>query len=102
MAEKKSMSGLAAKAVARVKGQRAALSEWGVAEHMACLRYMTLDAIAEAERKPDVKVGKEKLIDAVSASLKAAFAEDKELAYASNFEKLLRKCGELESSEAYE
>lgn len=102
MAEKKSMSTLAAKAVARVKGQSAFAGNWGVSEHLSCLRYMTCDAIADAERKPEVKSGKEKLVDAVSAVLKAAFAEDKELAYASNFEKLLKKAGELSESQAYE
>ena len=100
--EKKTMSGLAAKAVARVKGQPGFAGSWGVAEHLACLRYITMDAMADAANNPEVKAGKLKLPDAVNAALKLAFSADPELAYASNFAKLLVKTGELTEASQYE
>jgi hypothetical protein len=93
--EKKTMTVLAAKAVARVKGNPAFPGSWGVGEHLAALRFMAVDALADAANKPEVKAGKEKIGDAFNGILKTAFAADPELAYASNFQKLLVKTGEL-------
>ena len=103
MAEKKSMSTLAAKAVALLKEQGA--SKWGTGEHLACLRYMTSDAYAQAvkatEKEPDLQKRLAAIGESVNAQLKAAFKEDPELGYASNFQKLLEKAGEIKVQTEY-
>ena len=99
MAEKKAIaSTLAAGAVARVKEQGA--TSWGVDEHLAFLRYMAVDAYKSAAsmsaKNPAVKVE-----DNFNTLLKDAYAKDPEIAYASNFQKLLVKAGELKAGGGY-
>lgn len=105
----KTLSVSAAKAVARVKEQPSFVKaqKWGVGEHFACIRYMVRDAIAQAEKDinaaavaaktPAEKEAAEKLTleDAVNNILRAAFNANPELAYASNFQKLLIALGEV-------
>ena len=117
------MSALAAGAVARVKESASYTGKWGTNEHLACLRYMVIDAIAQATDGKELpnragrpaldKAGKP-LVDkdgkpvvvtlakAVNAILKAAFDADPELGYASNFDKLLKKMGEIPEGNEYE
>jgi len=108
MPDKKSIGTLAAKSVARVKEQSRFNGKWGVAEHLACLRYMALDALAqETGRKAKDGETLAPVQDRFNAVLQEAFKCDPELAYASNFQKLLIKAGELEAAkqtagEAYE
>lgn len=111
MAKKNTMSTLAAGAVARVKGQAGFTGAWGTREHLACMRYMALDALSSATKdkrlgqpvdaqKPDgAKWTIEGLVD---AQLKSAYNADPELGYASNFEKLLQACGEVKTAGEYE
>lgn len=115
MADKKTIgSVLASNAVARVKEQGSFAGAWGVDEHLACLRYMVVDAIKQAPgmleksiasaKSPEEKaqLAKLTLADQVNIELRKAFSSDPELAYASNFQKLLIKAGELKSSGGYE
>jgi len=91
MAEKNSISTAAAKAVAKVKEGKAFEGKWGVGEHLACIRYLVMDAMAEAKLDAeDVKTVNEKL--------KEAFKANPELAYASNFQKLLISHGEIKAA----
>lgn len=110
MAEKKSMSTRAAKAVAFIKSQSQFTGKWGTSEHLALLRRMAVDAILESAK--DARLGKpmdEKQPSGpkwdtaaiVNADLREAFRADPELGYASNFEKLLVKCGELATAGEY-
>lgn len=108
----------AAKAVARVKEQTSFTGRWGGSEHLALLRYMCLDAIVEASNgkvgtplldkagKPIIdKDGKPRVhtvVSLVNIALKQAFDADPELSYASNFDKLLKKCGEIPEGNEYE
>ena len=99
MAEKKAVaSTLIAGAVAKVLQQGAV--KWGVGEHLALVRYCAMDAITQAEKDPASK-GKP-LGEIVGARLKAEFGKDPEIAYASNFQKLLEKSGDLKASGEYE
>lgn len=115
MPEKKTMSLAAAAAVAWVKDQPSYAGAWGVGEHLALTRRMAIDALEPAQKmvgqpvmrdgKPLVKDGKPVVHDlksALNTVLKAAHAADPELAYASNFQKLLVKCGEIQAGSEYE
>jgi hypothetical protein len=115
--EKKTMSTLAAQAVARVKGQSTFTGAWGAEEHIALFRYMAVDAATSLVKTPVFKgkgqdgkavtlkvvfaptaaKGEITLPDALNATLRAAFSQDPELAYASSFQKLLAKMGEITS-----
>ena len=88
MANEKSTMHLAtAKAVARVKEQTAFAGKWGTREHLACLRYLACDAF-EASKGDLAKF---------NLALVEVFKADPELGYASNTQKLLVKCGEIEA-----
>lgn len=111
MAEKNAInSALITAAVAKVKEQKTFTGAWGVGEHLACMRYVAVDAINSASGeidawkkkpenagKPEPKVG-----EWVNGKLKAAFASDPEFAYASNFQKLLIKAKEIQAGSSYE
>jgi hypothetical protein len=110
MAEKKSMSTRAAKAVAMVKSQPQFQGKWGVSEHLACLRHMSVDSVREMSK--DARLGKPMddkkpdgpkwgIAELVNEDLRATFRADPELGYASNFEKLLVKCGDLQKADDY-
>lgn len=110
MAQKKVInSALLAKAVAKVKEGKSFMGKWGVGEHLACMRYAAVDALADAEStmkvhnaKPENKDKQIKFADAYNAVLKQAFASDPEFAYASNFQKLLVASGEIKETSEYD
>ena len=117
MAEKKSMHLVTAKAVAWVKMQASFAGKWGVGEHLALHRRLTLEVLPDATKMvgtPRVKAGKPMLgpdgktpvaytlESAVNEKLREVHAADPELGYASNFDKLLKKCGEIMESTDYE
>lgn len=117
MAEKKSMHLVTAKAVAWVKQQSSFSQRWGVGEHLALHRRLTLEVLPDAAKlvgtpimdkkdgKPVLKDGKPQVMDlayAINKLLREVHAADPELGYASNFDKLLKKCGEIAESSDYE
>lgn len=102
MAEKKAIaSTLLAGAFSRVKEQPGFAGAWGVDEHLAMLRYASTDALKSAQSMI-AKDSKLELGATVNKLLKDAFAADPEAAYASNFQKLLVKAGELKAGGGYE
>lgn len=120
MSEKKTMHLVTAKGVAWVKGQPSFAGKWGVGEHLALHRRITLDVLPDATKlvgqprkgkdgKPLVNLvnGEQKpvlytLEVALNEKLREVHAADPELGYASNFDKLLKKCGEIAESSEYE
>ena len=116
MAEKKSMHLVTARGVAWVKDQPNFQSRWGVGEHLALHRRLTIEVLPDAAKlvgtpivgkdgKPLMKEGKPVVMDlatAINKLLREVHAADPELGYASNFDKLLKKCGEIAESSDYE
>lgn len=107
MADKKKSiaSSLVAGAVAKVMEQGA--KDWVKREHLAMIRYLAMDAVRQCKTvreamvkaavTPEAKAQVEKLTDAdlVGQALRKAFESDDEIAYASEFKKLLVASGEL-------
>lgn len=105
----KALSTPAAKAVAKIKESPTFVKaqKWGVWEHLAFLRYLVADAIGQAEKNinaaqvaaktPEEKAKAEKMTleDEVNSLLKATFKDNPEIAYASNFQKLLVALNEI-------
>jgi len=93
MAEKKTIaSTLLAKANARVLEQQ---TGWSNGHHLALLRYAADEAIAQAGGSKEVR-------EKVNAILKAELGKDPEVAYASNWKKLLEKAGDIATAESFD
>lgn len=105
MKESKEMSALAVRAVEKVieavdekTGQKIFDGKWGVQDHMAAVRYLTEEALAESAKKLNIEpVLAGKLLEAVKEQIKAEFAQCSGWAYASNMQKVLVECGYLEA-----